>query len=100
MGGKTFFQWFRSGFGPSVIEGWSYGRATTAVIVGGTTAVNLAYASSGYLIGVGIGSWVSAIPVYGEPCTNIAEWWGNYFYVLGNNEQFREQMEQLYLASH
>ncbi len=42
---------------------------------------------------------MSAIPVYGEACTNIAEWRGSYFYEIGNNEQFRKQMDQINLAT-
>jgi hypothetical protein len=75
-------------------------RLIGVVAVGATSVINAVLVILAYEGGAGVGSAVSAIPVYRAVCPNIAEWWGDHLYELGNNVQSRKQMETMYLATH
>jgi RHS repeat-associated protein len=97
----TLLKWLLSGGRGFVMGGTQFTGLETGVTAVAAGSINyLVVALPTYEVGVGVGSVVSAIPVYGEACTNIAEWWGNYFYMLGKDDQFREQMELMVLAAH
>ena len=80
LGVPSLLKWARSGFAGAMIEGVAYSEVEMGIFASGAAALNGAIWAGGYEAGVATGSAVSAMPAYGEPCTNIAEWWGNYLY--------------------
>ncbi len=81
LGTTTLGSWVGSGFSGATLSGATFTSLETGVLVGGTAITNFALTGITWEVGVGIGSLVSAIPVYGTDKT-VGDWWGDYFYDL------------------
>jgi hypothetical protein len=81
LGTKTFLSWAGSGFAGASLSGATFTSLETGVLVGGTALTNFVFTGISWEAGVGIGSLVSAIPVYSTD-QNIGNWYGYFLYDL------------------
>jgi len=81
IGTTTLLSWAGSGFSGASLSGATFTGLETGVLVGGTAVTNFALTGAIWEVGVGIGSLVSGIPVYGTD-QSIGSWWGDFFFDL------------------
>ena len=86
LGTTTLRTWLSSGLSGATLSGTSFTSLETGVLVGGTGVMNFAFTGIAWETGVGIGSLVSAIPVYGAD-QSITDWWANFWWDLLNDEK-------------
>ncbi len=81
LGTTTLLSWAGSGFTGASLSGATFTGLETGVLVAGTAVTNFVLTGVAWEAGVGVGSLVSGIPVYGTD-QNIGNWWGDFFFDL------------------
>ena len=85
LGTATLRAWISGGLGGATLSGASFTGLETGVLVGASSLINFALTGFAREAGVGAGSLISAIAVYGTD-QSITDWWANFWWDLLNDE--------------